>query len=375
MPKKTQDENQMQLEMPENSQQYHSTTPDPKVIDSILKHYRSVGFPYQKLRDNEIIEAYRELRGLHPTTVFSDGCYKADSTGVSIPNSYHPHRYGVVCNNKRTALFVFGRDHLLKKAIQKCVKMQGGINDTRLRSMLSIFEGVQVASNFPPGTAKVVYESLLKRPGKVWDMSCGFGGRLIAALSTDAVEQYYGTEPSTLTYQGLREMVGDIERLIQFPPTCAVDIAMQGSEYPLPSHWQSVDLCFTSPPYFDTEKYSREESQSFLRYPYRTQWIHQFIGGTLENCSKILKPDGLVAINIANVNSFQNLEQSVLTEAIVRGFELVETRRIEFAVMPGQGKRNRSEENKGNRTEPLFIFKRRNKELPQTITVVEEKVI
>lgn len=307
------------------------------------------------------MDELRSLRGLQTATIYNKerGEYVADSTAVGLANSYHPHRFGVICNDKRTALHIFGRDHLLRKAIEKCVKMQGGINDAKLRSMLSIFEGVQVASNFPPGTAKAIYETLLRRPGRVWDMSCGFGGRLLAALSTDAVEYYYGTEPSSQTFKGLCMMERELRINWEFPPMCETFLAMQGSETILPDEWkEKVDLCFTSPPYFNTEKYSREESQSFLRYPYRSEWTSKFIGGTIQNCLALLKPDGLIAVNIANVNSYKNLEQDFVREVLSHGLTLLEVRKVVFSVMPGKGKRNRSESSKGNRTEPLFIFKR-----------------
>ena len=349
---------QLNLELTDTVNRYSGA--DPNVIRSILQHYRTTGFPYQRLTLGEIVDGYYELMRLKTEEMVNKKetwSIRSDSTSVAVANYYHPHRYGVVCNNHRTALYVFGRDHLLLKAIKKCAKMQGGISDTRLRSMLSIFEGVQVASNFPPGTAKAIYERFLYHPGVVWDMSCGFGGRLLAAMSTDSVSQYFGTEPSSLTFAGLEKMNQDIHRLIDFPPPCDVTLAMQGSETLLPPNFKSVDLCFTSPPYFDTEKYCREETQSYLRYYNRTDWIKNFIGGTVENCKSILKPDGKILINIANVNSFQNLEQATVKECKDRGLELLQYFAINFSTMPGKGKRNRNDLNAGCRTEPLFVFR------------------
>ena len=36
------------------------------------------------------------------------------------------------------------------------------------------------------------------------------------------------------------------------------------------------DLVFTSPPYFDTEKYSDDEAQSYLLYPKLDLWLENF---------------------------------------------------------------------------------------------------
>lgn len=346
-------ENQMSLELPGLENKFQQAS--HQMLEEVFNHYRSTGFPHLRYSQEESESEFRSLRTFDTTECWRDNNLLSCPVGVGLANSFHPHRYGVVCNEHRTALYVFGRDHLLKKAIAKCIRLSGGVNDAKMRSMLSIFEGVQVASNFPPGTAKAIYEKYVPDGGAVWDMSCGFGGRLLAALASNNIATYYGTEPSTKTFAGLQGMVKSITDWWQFPPLCDVELLCQGSEDEIPD-W-SVDLCFTSPPYWDTEKYAREDSQSFLRYSNRTDWINQFIGGTIRNCKKILKPDGLIAVNIANVNTFRNLEDKFVEKCKQMGLTLLETKKVVFQTMPGQGKRNKSETNAGERTEPLFIFK------------------
>lgn len=331
------------------------TPPSAQLIDEYLKHYRSTGFPYPNLTDGEKLDEFNSLQALTTEPIFNGENVYADSTAVGLANSYHPHRYGVVCNNKRTALYVFGRDWLLRRCIEKCVKMSGSISDSKLRSMISIFEGVQVASNFPPGTAKAIYEHYSPEGGTVWDMSCGFGGRLLAAMSSNHVGTYYGTDPSTRTFEGLTRMCDDLSKLTR--TNLDVDICQQGSERPLKTDWKDVDLCFTSPPYFNQEKYAREPSQSFLAYPTRTDWIRKFIGGTVRNCHQLLKPNGKLVVNIANVSGYQTLEKDFIRETESNGFRLIDRFNLLYTAMPGQGKRNRQENGKTkHRTEPIFVF-------------------
>ena len=40
-------------------------------------------------------------------------------------------------------------------------------------------------------------------------MSCGWGGRLLGALSSSNVKKYIGTEPSTETFKGLKQIQKD----------------------------------------------------------------------------------------------------------------------------------------------------------------------
>src|SRR6185369_12330468 len=319
------------------------TPPSNKLIMETLAHYRRTGFPYIELSEHEKVSELSELQNFPAHTLIQGQDVYADSTGVALANMYHKHRYGVVCGENRTALYVFTRDHLLEKAIAKCFKLQGGISDSKLRSMLSIFEGVQVASNFPPATAKAIYEHFLPNSGLTWDMSCGWGGRLLAAFSTKAVTVYYGTEPSTLTYNKLLEMAVDISNLPMKIDTMLYGILMQGSEVELPSDMKSVDLCFTSPPYFAAEKYAREDTQSFLKYPYPSDWMKYFIGGTLKNCKQILKPNGRVVVNIANVKSYPDLENQFIKRADAEGFKIEEIKFLLYTAMPGSGNKNRQE--------------------------------
>lgn len=331
-------------------------TPIPTVLNEILNHYRRTGFPYIKLNDHEKEDELNALSKLDTGKLFDGENFLSDSTGVSLANSYHPHRYEVICNDHRTALYVFGRDWALKKCIEKCIRMSKGINDSKLRSMISIFEGVQVASNFPPGTAKAIYEHLAPDPCSVWDMSMGFGGRLLGAITSKNVIEYYGTEPSTKSFAGITQMLEELKKVKQFP--FAHHFQMQGSETNLPWEDGCVDFCFTSPPYFDTEKYAREDTQSFLRYPGQTSWVNNFLCGTFRNCHRILRQGCRMVVNIANVNSFRNLEQCTIRAATENGFTLEKTYQLNYTMMPGKGDKNKQEGKSQKRKEPIFVFKR-----------------
>ena len=133
------------------------------------------------------------------------------------------------------------------------------ISDSGIRKMLKIYSGVQGVSNFRPTAAATIYDVFAK-DGVVWDMSGGWGGRLLGAI-VSGVKRYIATEPSIETYKGLIELSDDYGRDID------TWIYNMGSEDYQP-HKNSLDLCFTSPPYFDLEKYSNEDTQSYIKYSY-----------------------------------------------------------------------------------------------------------
>ena len=61
------------------------------------------------------------------------------------------------------------------------------------------------------------------------------------------------------------------------------------------------DTIFTSPPYFDVEKYSDEDTQSYKRYKTIDSWNKNFLHETLRLIIPTLKENGILAINIADV--------------------------------------------------------------------------
>ena len=136
-------------------------------------------------------------------------------------------------------------------------------------------------------------------------MSCGWGGRLLGALMSKSVNTYIGTDPSTLTYRGLCKMRDDFSYLGK-----QIELHCLGSEAYLPQP-NSIDLCFTSPPYFNTERYSDEETQSYLKFPTYEEWSNGFLQQTLRNVNRGLKKGGHLLLNIANAGKFPIEEDSV----------------------------------------------------------------
>lgn len=341
-------EEQMSLGLDTSGERY--TAASEQMVMQIVRHYQKEGFPYVELSEEEKRTEFNNLVSFNQQLIVGD-CVVSDNTAVTLANYYHPHRFEVECNNHRTAMYVFRREHLLRKCIQKCLKMNGRVTPSSLRSMLSIFEGVQVASNFPPATAKEIYEYFLPNTGVVWDMSCGWGGRLLAAAATESVTLYQGTEPSLKTFAGNSQLASFLKS--------KTTLACQGSEVSLPENFRSVDLCFTSPPYFNTEKYADEETQSYKKFPTHGDWMDHFMRDTLRNCLNIMTDKATLVVNIADVNTYKSLTKDFVKTAEKVGFKLIETKKLQLSTMPGQGKRNRSETNSGNRNEPIFIFNKR----------------
>ena len=65
----------------------------------------------------------------------------------------------------------------------------------------------------------------------------------------------------------------------------------------------SVDLIFTSPPYFSVERYSYDDTQSWVRHKNIDRWNEDFLHKALNNVLTTLKKGGLLMVNISDVNA------------------------------------------------------------------------
>ena len=309
-------------------------------IEVIFNYWRKRGFPHYQVREDEKHQHLRKIQKFNIDTIFKDNQIIQTMHGLRLAWSYFPHAWSVKCGGaKYTPMDIYTSDEKFKSAIRKCWKLFNRINDTTIRKILKIYTNSQAVSNFRPTAAKLIYE---KFGGDViWDMSCGWGGRLIGFL-TSSRPKYIGTEPSSRTFDGLKKIKKDFNYL-----TKSVELHKLGSEVFEPKQ-ESLDLCFTSPPYFDTEKYSDEETQSYIKYPNKDEWVNGFLQRTIENCYRGLKGNKYMLINIANTPKYKFIEEETIRISKELGFKQEKTIELTLSSVMGAG----------YKYEPIFVFKK-----------------
>jgi hypothetical protein len=324
-------------------------------VEIIFQYYRRHGFPHYTIREDEKHEHMRKLSSYNHKNIIDGDKLIQTMHALRLAWSYfEPHFWNVRCgNSKFTAWENFHDDTQFKKIIKKTwIYHQNFSNQdspvrftvNRLRQLLKMYEG-QAVSNFRPTAAKYIYETY-GGDGVTWDMSCGWGGRLLGALSSNRIKKYIGTEPSTNTFKGLKKIQKDFNYIDK-----KIELHKLGSEVFKPDD-ESVDLCFTSPPYFDTEKYSDEPTQSYIKYPTEDGWINGFLFQTMKNCYESLKKNGYLLLNIANTSSGKNIENGTLE--IAKGFNLKHEKTLKLSLSTLA----RGGEGTGFKYEPIYVFKK-----------------
>lgn len=139
---------------------------------------------------------------------------------------------------------------------------------------------------------------VLRRKGKVYITgNCGFGGRLLGALSSKKNFKYVGTDPNTETMYHLHQLANYIEQVTgrqdSYELHCCGSEVFKGKP-------NSIDFAFSSPPYFDLEIYSDEPTQCYNKFPKLEDWLEGYVRQTIKNISYMLKPGRFYAVNIAD---------------------------------------------------------------------------
>lgn len=331
--------------------QSKSTVQNERLIETIFLNYRAEGFPYYTYSFDEKHRKLSQLTNYPHSDILVDGTIRQTMHGLPLAWSYFPHAWSVQCGSMKTPMQVFESDIDFKQAIAKRLKYGiGRITDAEVRKAVRSFSGAQGVSNFRPTAAAAIYHTFLpKTGGTVWDMSSGFGGRLLGAIACDHVSRYIGTDPCLKTMTGLRNLARELGRDGQ-----DIELHGVGSEAFLPER-NSLDACFSSPPFFATEKYSSESTQSYLKYPDKESWLHRFMGTTLDNCRHGLKSTGWLIVNIANVKSFPTLESEFHRMALSRGWKL--EGKLRYALSKMMGTRKPGDD--PFKYEPVFVFKKK----------------
>ena len=311
----------------------------------IFEYYRSTGFPFYNTDFDYRKKEFWKLLDYDISGIIEDDVVKQSMHGLGLCWSYFPHSYKISSSNKMSPYDAFMNDEIFMKVIKKRLQMGTYISDSGILKMLKLYSGVQGVANFRPTAAAGIYKEFAPN-GVVWDMSGGWGGRLLGAIRAD-VKYYIASEPSQKTYNGLVKMANDFGFSEKSKIYCC------GSEMMQPPS-ESLDLCFTSPPYFDLEKYADEPSQSYIKFKEKDDWVNNFLGKTFQNCYIGLRNGGHMLINIADPKKKKSicLEDETIRLAKECGFKHVKTMKL---ALSNPNMRNKTSAFK---YEPIFVFKK-----------------
>jgi SAM-dependent methyltransferase len=323
------------------------------LVELCFFYWRNSGFPHYEMSDEEMSKEYGKLERTDSGRCLIGREIQIAMAGVKLANYFHPHMWGVQVKGASSPFERFDDDISLRKLIRRALHIwpeRKAINDINLRGMLRTFSNTTRVSNFRPTAAKLIYDLFSKDGDTVIDFSAGYGGRLLGCLPLR--RNYVGIDPCLKQFRGLRTMVSTLRPLV--PIQATVDLRQACAEDVLPNfRAASAALIFSSPPYFDLERYSGEHSQSYIRYPDYHQWREQFLKKIIDESHRVLKRGGHFAINITNKNKFALADDT--KKHALSHFQLIKTLKLRLGHKPYLRKRNLS----AHKYEQIFVFQKR----------------
>ena len=296
---------------------------DPQgTIEKVYKIYRSIDLvPIVYYTHKGLVDAVRAFSKLNYNNVDNNKIGLGNNRGQTInrflfPNMMTAEPKGRGSNSLRDR---FLDERKLKRAIRICFEFRTGerlLRPTQLRTALELVTGENV-TNFKAQNAKAIAEHLCPVLwGNVYDYSCGYGGRLLGIGSSNFKYKYIGVEPNTETVNYLNYLNDVIDEATGVRGTIIQSVSEQYQP-------EDIDLAFSSPPYFNLEKYSNEETQCMVQFKTEDEWFEGYVAPTMENIKRGLNDDGIFATNIADYKSYDRKEPYEVVQRWIQTAEKV----------------------------------------------------
>lgn len=319
-----------------------------ELIENAFKYWRDRGFPFPTA-DEQL--ACREIRSLMNICASDLRLVLArpSTVGLRLVNAFHPQMWKAKIRGK-SPLECFDDDRVLRHSLRRAIRMWP---DRRcwsapcLRMLVALHNRSRV-SNFRPTVARSLIAQYAPVQGEILDFSAGFGGRLLGALTLQT--NYTGVDSALAQVTGLRSMVDALNSKTQGSATiihgCAEELMQKFSA-------KSFDLVFSSPPYFNLEKYSADCNQSCVRFPEYGSWKLRFLGEVISQSHRILRKKGRLAINVSDLPRHPLTEDTL---AIGRA-SFGAPEEILYMYM-STNPADKARRGKFLRREPIFIFRK-----------------
>ena len=218
--------------------------------------------------------------------------------GNTISLLFNPHRLSTDTEKDISVYASLQDEHKLSGLARLYLyNVEHKVNNPFYSAIQRGYENIQYVNEFPPFVARQIYDTYIYTKNKnpvILDPCCGWGGRMIGCASFPNTT-YIGCEPCTETYEGLCKL-GEWLKILQ--PTFSYKI------YKVPFEDAQFDTQFdfalTSPPYYNTEHYSSEPTNSLNRYTTFESWVDGFYSPLIVKTLSLLKEQGLFVLNIGD---------------------------------------------------------------------------
>ena len=311
------------LSIDEKEWEYIKTTFDKEdVKESLAKVAMTYEIPYAEISKKDAYRDYLKLKGMKHTDILVDGewfaregteytynlnfeskqqYFRRLNAGNNSSNYFQQkNRWSVdgsvspgpqrTWENEKFMTSLMGSAYSLKMP---------KINRNVLRTMIGLRK--YICAQFKPNVSKVLYDKL--RSKNVLDFSAGWGDRLAGFYASETAEYYVGIDPRKENHPIYNEQSEfyDTHKSMFEPKKKVEFICSPAEDVDFTKYNDTFDTVFTSPPYFNVERYSYDDTQSWVKYKEINEWNEHFLQRTLKNLWCSVKSGGYLLVNISDV--------------------------------------------------------------------------
>ena len=311
------------INIPHDEWQHIITTYEKdEVVDELAKCLHTYPCPIPKISEKDTLKSLNKLKGVkwpdlltedswfprnerkskYPLT---DKYFKRDNSGNNASNPFHIEtRWKVDWTRTPSGWKTWQTVDGIKTIVRAFWSLEQVLTKVDIQSIrMATTLRKYVASQFKPSIAKAFYDYF--GSVNVLDFSAGWGDRLAGFYGSETGAYYLGIDPNTLNHPNYKKQKDFYEThrsFFEIDKDCDF-ICAPAEDVDFTDYEDMFDTVFTSPPYFNVEKYSEEDTQSYIRYKNIDSWNRDFLHKTISKVIPTLKKGGILAINIADVYS------------------------------------------------------------------------
>ena len=285
-----------------------TTEEQNKLAKEISDKIRKGGFPYIKIKDaSQCIGTIEKLCNKREFKTEYQKVNDYSNIGFDICLSFCPQIFSMSAKDTLSPVEVFSDDEMLLDCAKRAVLFPGKDVNTAIRRELKNHKRNRCVSLFSPMWAKTIINRVFSgRVGlSMLDPSCGFCGRLLGSYGSGIVSYYCGIDPIKENIESNTNVAKLIDRhafLKKFE--FKSDFICDTAEAALPLLNKKFDIIFTSPPYFDKEKYSKDISQCYNKFNGYSDWKENWLKNILQLSYSKLNSSGAMIVFASNYDKY-----------------------------------------------------------------------
>ena len=293
------------------------------IKESLVKVLMEYDLPYAEISDKDCLNDYKKLKGIKWNDLLVEGgwfprqgpeyrysldfdgkpiYFKRNNVGNKSSNYFQQkNRWSVDGTVSPGPLRTWENEKFMYTLLGSLFTLKvPKVGKSELRAAISLRK--YICSQFKPNVAKAIYDRYKCK--NVLDFSMGWGDRLAGFYASDYGELYVGVDPRKENHPIYKQQTEFYEihrgKFFEAEKSCEF-ICQPAEDTDLSKYEGMMDIVFTSPPYFNVERYSYDDTQSWVRHKEIDDWNKLFLHKALDNVWKTLRKGGILMVNISDV--------------------------------------------------------------------------